>query len=209
MGKGNNKGGNSNKGNSSNGGAVIAGDAAKLIDTATAAMKRTYDSMLKDFAAVRTGKASPAMVDGIMVECYGSTSKLKDIAAITAPESLLLVIQPWDQTIIKNIEKAILASNIGISPVSDGRVIRLPVPELSAERRAELTKVIKKRSEDAKVEIRNTRRDSNEAIKKAQKSDITEDEAKAMTEKVQKLTDKTIDDIQKATDAKIGELEKI
>ena len=104
----------------------------------------------------------------------------------------------------------ILASNIGISPVSDGRVIRLPVPELSAERRAELTKVIKKRSEDAKVEIRNARRDSNEAIKKAQKaSEITEDEAKAMTDKVQKLTDKMVEEVQKATDAKIGELERI
>lgn len=207
MGKNNGKGG----GNNGKGGAPAAssGDSSKILDNATAAMKRTLDVMVKDFAAVRTGKASPAMVEGILVECYGGQSKLKDVAAITAPESLLLVIQPWDQSIVKNVEKAILASNIGISPVSDGRVIRLPVPELSAERRSELTKLIKKRSEDAKVEVRNVRRDSNEAIKKAQKNDITEDEAKSMTEKIQKLTDKMIEDIQKAADAKIGELEKI
>ena len=204
MGK-NNKGGNNNKGNAP----AASGDSSKILDNATAAMKRTIDFMAKDFGAVRTGKASPAMVEGIMVECYGGQSKLKDVAAITAPEPLLLVIQPWDQSIVNNVTKAILASNIGISPVSDGRVIRLPVPELSTERRAELTKVIKKRAEDAKVEIRNIRRDSNEAIKKAQKTDITEDEAKQMTDKIQKLTDKTIEDIQKAADAKIGELERI
>ena len=204
MGK-NNKGGNNNKGNAP----AASGDSSKILDNATAAMKRTVDIMAKDFGAVRTGKASPAMVEGIMVECYGSQTKLKDVAAITAPEPLLLVIQPWDQSIVNNVTKAILASNIGISPVSDGRVIRLPVPELSTERRAELTKVIKKRAEDAKVEIRNLRRDSNEAIKKAQKTDITEDEAKQMTDKIQKLTDKTIEDIQKAADAKIKEVEQI
>ena len=205
MGK-NNKGGNNNKGNNA---PAASGDSSKILDNATAAMKRTVDIMTKDFGAVRTGKASPAMVEGIMVECYGGQQKLKDVAAITAPEPLLLVIQPWDQSIVNNVTKAILASNIGISPVSDGRVIRLPVPELSTERRAELTKVIKKRAEDAKVEIRNIRRDSNEAIKKAQKTDITEDEAKQMTDKIQKLTDKTIEDIQKAADAKIKEVEQI
>ena len=205
MGK-NNKGGNNN---SKGGAPAPSGDSSKILDNATAAMKRTFDIMTKDFGAVRTGKASPAMVEGILVECYGGQSKLKDIAAITAPEPLLLVIQPWDQSIVNNVTKAILASNIGISPVSDGRVIRLPVPELSTERRAELTKVIKKRAEDAKVEIRNIRRDSNEAIKKAQKTDITEDEAKQMTDKIQKLTDKTIEDIQKAADAKIKEVEQI
>ena len=199
----NNKGGNQK-------GAPAAAPAGNFVENAEVAMKKTLDFMAKDFGAVRTGKASPAMVEGVMVNCYGSQLKLKDVATITAPESLLLVIQPFDQSIVKDIEKAILASNVGISPVSDGRVIRLPVPELSAERRAELTKVIKKRSEDAKVEIRNARRDSNEAIKKAQKaSEITEDEAKAMTDKVQKLTDKMIDEVQKATDAKIGDLEKI
>ena len=205
MGK-NNKGGNNNKGNNA---PAASGDSSKILDNATAAMKRTMDFMAKDFGAVRTGKASPAMVEGIMVECYGGQSKLKDVAAITAPEPLLLVIQPWDQSIVNNVAKAIQASNIGITPASDGRVIRLPVPELSTERRAELTKVIKARAEAAKVEIRNVRRDSNEAIKKAQKTDITEDEAKQMTDKIQKLTDKTIEDIQKAADAKITELEQI
>lgn len=211
MGK-NKQGGNKNTGKAPKGGnnaqpAAVSAD--KIVDNATANMKRTLDVMEKDFAAVRTGKASPAMVDGIMVECYGSQSKLKDVAAITAPEPLMLVVQPWDQSIVKNVEKAIMASNIGINPISDGRIIRLPVPELSAERRAELTKLIKKRSEDAKVEIRNIRRDSNEAIKKAQKSDITEDEAKNMTDSIQKLTDRMIETVTKAVDAKIAELERI
>ena len=207
MGKNN----NNSKGNNSKGNAPAAsGDASKIIDNSTAAMQRSIDAMQKEFGAVRTGKASPAMVDGIMVECYGSQTRLRDIAAVTAPEPLLLVIQPYDQSIVKNVEKAILASSLGISPVSDGRVVRLPVPELSSERRAELTKVIKKRSEDAKVEIRNVRRDSNEAIKKAQKaSEITEDEAKSMTDKIQKLTDKMIENVTKTTDAKIAEIEKI
>ena len=201
---------NNNKGDNGKGGNAPSGDASKIIDNSTAAMQRSIDAMNKEFGAVRTGKASPAMVDGIMVECYGSQLRLRDVAAVTAPEPLLLVIQPFDQSIVKNVEKAILASNLGISPVSDGRVVRLPVPELSSERRAELTKVVKKRAEDAKVEIRNVRRDSNEAIKKAQKaSEITEDEAKNMTDKIQKLTDKMTETVQKAADAKIAEIERI
>ena len=185
-------------------------DSGKIADTATAAMNQAVTFMVKDFASYRTGKASPAMVDGISVEYYGSQVRLKDMAAITAPEALLLVIQPYDQGAIKSIEKAILSSNLGISPVSDGRVIRLPVPELSSERRAELAKNIKKRAEDAKVQVRNVRRDANDAVKKFQKdSELTEDEAKALTDKIQKLTDQTTDKIQKAADDKIAELERV
>ncbi|MBR0459046.1 MAG: ribosome recycling factor [Victivallales bacterium] len=185
-------------------------DSTKITETATAAMNQALAFMEKDFASFRTGKASPAMLDGVMVEAYGSQMRLKDMAAVTAPEPLLLVIRPFDINSIKNIEKAIIASNIGISPVSDGRVVRLPVPELSAERRAELSKNIKKRSEDAKIQVRNVRRDANDAIKKFEKdSSFTEDEADALTEKIQKLTDQTVDKIQKATDTKIAELEHI
>ena len=189
MGK-NNKGGNNNKGNNA---PAASGDSSKILDNATAAMKRTVDVMAKDFGTVRTGKASPAMVEGIMVECYGSQTKLKDVAAITAPEPLLLVIQPWDQSLVKTIEKAIMESNLGIAPVSDGRVIRLPIPPLSQERRLALGKQVKTRAEEGRVAVRNIRRDANETAKKAQKaSEITEDELKDILDQIQKATDKAI-----------------
>ena len=134
------------------------GDPATLLDEATKAMQNALDSMNRDFAAVRTGKASPSMVENIKVPYYGTPTPLKNMAAVTAPEPLLLVIRPYDQNSIKDITKAIQASELGITPVTDGRTVRLPVPELSAERRSELSKVVKKRAEDAKVEIRNVRR---------------------------------------------------
>lgn len=186
------------------------GDPATLLDEATKAMQNALDSMNRDFAAVRTGKASPSMVENIKVPYYGTPTPLKNMAAVTAPEPLLLVIRPYDQNSIKDITKAIQASELGITPVTDGRTVRLPVPELSAERRSELSKVVKKRAEDAKVEIRNVRRDCNDAIKAAQKaSTITEDESKQKTEQVQKLTDKMIDAATAACDAKITEIDSI
>ncbi len=182
-------------------------DITSLIDDTKAAMNKTIDIMQRDFGAVRTGKASPALVEGITVEYYGSQTRLKDVSSITAPEPRLLVIQPWDQKLIKNIEKAILASDLGISPVSDGRIVRLPIPELSEERRKDMTKLVRKRAEETRVEIRNARRDANEAIKKAQKaSEITEDEAKSMTDNVQKLTDKMVEQVNKLLESKEAEL---
>jgi len=172
-----------------------------------ALMDKAIDVMKKEFAAVRTGKASPALVDGIMVEYYGTMTRLKDMAAITAPEPRMLVIQPWDQKAIKSIEKAIQTSTLGISPVSDGRVVRLPIPELSEERRKDMTKVVRKRSEEARVEIRNARRDANDALKKAQKnSEITEDEQKQLTDKIQKLTDKMVEKVNAVLADKEAEL---
>jgi ribosome recycling factor len=179
----------------------------KLMDDTQAAMQRALDIMQKGFGSVRTGKASPALAEGIMVEYYGSMTRLKDIASITAPEPRMLVIQPWDQGAVKSIEKAIQSSELGISPVSDGRIIRLPIPELSEERRKDMTKLVRKRAEDCRIEVRNARRDANDSIKKAQKaSDITEDEQKSMTDDVQKLTDKMIEQVNKLLEEKEAEL---
>ncbi|MBP1582999.1 MAG: ribosome recycling factor [Victivallales bacterium] len=182
-------------------------DIHNIVNETKELMTMAIDIMKKDFAAVRTGKASPALVDGITVEYYGAQTRLKDLASITAPEPRLLVIQPWDAKVIKNIEKAIQASSLGISPVSDGRVVRLPIPELSEERRKDLTKLVRKRSEESRVEIRNARRDANDALKKAQKnSEITEDELKSLTDQIQKLTDKMVEQVNAVLADKEAEL---
>ncbi|MFA6814927.1 MAG: ribosome recycling factor [Lentisphaeria bacterium] len=178
-----------------------------LIKDSKALMIKAIDTMEKNFASVRTGKASPALVEGIMVEYYGSQTRLKDIASITSPEPRLLVIQPWDQKAVKSIEKAILSSQLGISPVSDGRVVRLPIPELSEERRKDMTKLVRKRAEEARVEVRNARRDANEFIKKAEKkSDITIDDKKQLTDEIQKLTDDMIANVDRVLGEKETEL---
>ena len=178
-----------------------------IVEDSQKAMDKALESMNHEFSTIRTGKAAPGLVESLMVEYYGAQTRLKDIAAITAPEARLLVIQPWDQQAIKGIEKAIRASSLGISPVSDGRVIRLPIPELSEERRKDLTKLVRKRAEDARVEVRNVRRNANDIIKKAQKnSEITEDDMKKDTDDIQKRTDKMIEAINKALEAKEKEL---
>ena len=182
---------------------------ALATDTETKMMD-AIEALENDFAAFRTGKASPGLVENLMVDYYGTATRLRDIAGITTPEIRLIVIQPWDQNALTEIEKAIISSSLGISPVNDGRVIRLPIPELSEERRKELTKRVKKRSEDAKVEIRNHRRDANELVKKSQKtSEITEDDEKDMLEEIQKLTDDYIKQIDSLTENKESELMQV
>ena len=181
-----------------------------LLEETQERMDKALGVMKHDFQAIRTGKASPALVEGLSVEYYGATVRLKDIASITAPEPRLLVIQPWDQNALKSIEKAILASDIGISPVSDGRVIRLPIPELSEERRKDLTKGVHNRAETARVEIRSLRRDGNEAAKKAQKSStITEDDLTTLTKDIQDLTDQYIAEVDSQMKAKDAELMQV
>ncbi len=169
-----------------------------LMDHLEESMMKTQDAMLHDFSAIRTGKASPALVESVMVDYYGTPTRLKELAGITAPEPRMLIIQPWDPASVAAIEKGIIASNVGISPVNDGRTLRLPIPELSEERRASLTKQVKVRGEDAKVAIRNIRRDGNDLAKKAEKaSEITEDDLKDMLKDIQDMTDrycKEIDD---------------
>ncbi len=163
------------------------------------AMMETVAAADKDFAGYRTGKAAPSLVENVMVEYYGTQTRLREIAGITAPEPRLLVVQPWDRNALANIEKALMAANIGIRPMSDGRVIRLPIPELSEERRRDLVKQMHKRAEEGRVIIRSHRRDANEVAKKAQKDGhVSEDEVKLVQEKVQDLTDvyiKAVDDL--------------
>ncbi|MBQ6599661.1 MAG: ribosome recycling factor [Lentisphaeria bacterium] len=162
----------------------------EIFDSTEEKMMNAEEAMKSDLTAIRTGKASTALVENIMVEYYGAMTRLRDIAGLATPEARLITIQPWDQSAVKAVEKAILASPLGISPVSDGKIIRLPIPPLSEERRVALTKQVKARLESAKVELRNARRDANEALKKAQKaSEITEDELKNHLDKIQKMTD--------------------
>lgn len=182
-------------------------DMLLLVDEMEENMQKAQEAMKNDFSAIRTGKASPALVENISVEYYGAKSRIRDIAGIATPEARLITIQPWDQSAVKLIEKAIQESNLGISPVSDGRVIRLPIPPLSQERRLTLGKQVKSRAEEARVAVRNIRRDANEAAKKAQKaSEITEDELKDMLEKIQKITDKSIAQIDVLMEEKEKEL---
>lgn len=181
--------------------------AAEIMETTQTAMNNTVDALKRRFDSVRTGKASPALVEGVMVDYYGSQTRLKDIAAISAPEPRLLKIQPWDINAVNAIQKAIQASGLGITPVTDGKVIRLPIPELSEERRNDMTKQVKKFAEESRVEIRNARRDANEAIKEAKKkSEITEDEQKSQIDQIQKMTDKMIEKVDAILAEKQAEL---
>ena len=174
------------------------------------AMAKALDFVLRDFETIHTGKASPSMVEGVMVDVYGSSMRMKDVAAITTPDSNLIRIQPWDRGILKEIEKAILAANIGITPAVLGEAVRCPIPALSGERRAELAKVCRDMAEQGRVRIRNIRRDAMDALKKAQKdSAITEDEEKRAEKEIQNLTDKKIDEINKAVEAKEADLKRV
>ena len=179
-----------------------------LVDEMEENMQKAQEAMKTDFAAIRTGKASPALVENITVEYYGAKSRIRDIAGIATPEARLITIQPWDQSAVKLIEKAIQESNLGISPVSDGRVIRLPIPPLSQERRVTLGKQVKTRAEEARVAVRNIRRDANELLKK-QKSDIPEDEMKKRQEEIQKATDKYIAEIDRILEEKEKDILKV
>jgi ribosome recycling factor len=156
-------------------------------------MEKTLKMLHEQFSGVRTGKASPALVENVKVQYYGTSTRLKEIAGISTPESRLIVINAYDPTALPEIEKAILAANLGVTPMNDGRVIRVPIPELNQERRKELTKVTRRMSEEGRVAVRNIRRDANEAIKKLQKdSKITEDERDQALKGVQNDTDKCI-----------------
>jgi len=156
-------------------------------------MIKCIEHLTHELSGLRTGKASPSLVDGIAVEYYGAMTRLREIAGISTPEPRLIVINSYDPSALPAIEKAILAANIGVTPINDGRVIRIPIPELSEERRKDLIKVGKRMSEEARVAIRNVRRDSNESIKSLQKNSvITEDERDSATDEIQKLTDSYI-----------------
>jgi len=170
-------------------------------------MQKAVEFLRHELSGLRTGKASPAMVEHITVDYYGAQTRLREIANIATPEARLLVINPYDPTSLAAIEKAILAANIGVTPVSDGRVVRIPVPELSEERRKDLVKVARRQAEEARVAIRNVRRDGNEAAKALERNrKATEDERDQALEEIQKSTDGSIRKIDEMLAAKEKEI---
>ena len=169
-------------------------------------MQKSYDFLVNDLGAIRAGRANPNVLDKIKVDYYGTPTPIQQVGNITVPEARILQIAPWEKSLIKEIEKAIMASDVGITPTNDGSLIRLVFPELTEERRKELVKDIKKRGEENKVAIRNTRRDGNDALKKLAKTEVSEDEIKELEEKLQKLTDKFIKDVDKLVEEKSKEI---
>ena len=168
-------------------------------------MAKSEAAMLHEFEGVRTGKANPALVENIMVEAYGSSMRLRDMAGITAPETRMILIQPWDAGTVEAINKAVQSANLGLNPAVDGKVIRIVLPELSQERREELVKVAKKITEDGRVAVRHVRRDALDGLKGAGKeAGVSEDEVKSAEKQVQKLTD----DFIKKLDDHLSEKEK-
>lgn len=182
----------------------------ELLFTAEEGMEKALDFMKHEFSSVRTGKASPALVEGIDVDAYGSVMKLKQLALISTPEPRLLVIQPFDASTTKPIEKAINESKIGITPSVDGKLIRLPIPELSEERRKDLVKTIKTMAEETRVRIRAARRHAMDSAKKMQKDGgLTEDDLKGAETQIQKLTDKYVADVDSQVASKEADIMKI
>lgn len=178
-----------------------------ILKNAEDSMNKSMENLQRELAGIRTGKANPALLDTIKVEYYGQTVPLKQVASIAAPDVHLLTVQPWDKTIVPNIEKAILASELGLNPQSDGTLIRLPIPQLTEERRKDLVKVVKRVGEETKVAVRNIRRDANDAIKNLEKkSEISEDNMHTNQDKIQKLTNKYISNIDEAIDVKEKEV---
>ena len=180
---------------------------SEIIKEYDAKMQKTVDVVVSDFASVRAGRANAGVLDRITVEYYGTETPIHQVASISTPDPRTLVIQPWDGTLLKGIEKAILVSELGINPQNDGKVIRLPFPQLTEERRKELTKQVKKYGENGKVAIRNIRRDAMTKIQAMEKkSEITEDDMKDLEKELQKVTDKRIKEIDELTAAKEAEL---
>ena len=170
-------------------------------------MKKTISVYEENLSEIRAGRANPAILNKLTVEYYGTATPINQVAGISVPEARLIVIQPWDGSVLKEIERAILASDIGITPNNDGKVIRLNFPELNEERRKELVKDIRKMGEEAKVAVRQVRRDGLDEFKKQQKDSlITEDDLKQAEDQVQKLTDKYVEEIDKLTEAKEKEV---
>lgn len=173
-------------------------------------MSKAYDFLISEFTTIRAGRANPHVLDKIKIDYYGTPTPLQQVGNITVPEARMLQIAPWEKTILKDIEKAILCSDVGITPTNDGTVIRLVFPELTEERRKELVKDIKKKGEEAKVAVRNIRREGNDSFKKLSKEeDVSEDEIKGLEDELQKLTDKYIKDIDKAIEEKSADILKV
>ena len=177
------------------------------MQNAEARMNKAIAALQNDLAAIRAGRANPAILDKITVEYYGVATPVQQVGTVAVPEPRTITIQPWDASILGEIEKAILKSDIGLTPNNDGKMIRLNFPPLTEERRKELVKGISKRGEECKVAVRNVRRDANDAFKKLGKSsEVSEDEQKQLEEEIQKVTDKYIAEIDKVTEAKSKEI---
>lgn len=174
-----------------------------ILNDAQARMKKAVDHTLHEFSAIHTGKATPQMVEGVMVEAYGSMMRLKECAAISTPDARLIQIQPWDAGLTKAIAKGIIDANLGFNPIVDSKVIRVPLPDMSRERRQEFVKTAHKMAEDGRVHVRNVRRDVLETVKKAK---LPEDEAKRLEKDIQTATDKSIADINSHLEHKEKEL---
>lgn len=177
-------------------------DKLKLYDEK---MQKTYEHLEGDYLGIRAGRANPHVLDKLRIDYYGTPTPIQQVGNITIPEARMIQIAPWERSLIKDIEKAILASDIGITPSNDGAVIRLVFPELTEERRKELVKDVKKKAEECKVAIRNIRRDGNDAFKKIAK-EISEDEVKQLENELQKMTDKYIKDVDKLMEEKSREI---
>ncbi|MBD5157384.1 MAG: ribosome recycling factor [Butyrivibrio sp.] len=170
-------------------------------------MSKTCDALSADFMTIRAGRANPHILDKLTVDYYGSPTPLQQVANISVPEARMILIQPWDASLVKDIEKAVLTSDLGLTPTNDGKTIRLVFPELTEDRRKEMVKDIKKKGENSKVAIRNIRRDANDTVKKNSKAnDMSEDEVKDLESDIQKLTDKFIAEIDSIVDNKTKEI---
>ncbi len=173
-------------------------------------MKKTIEALRRDFSSLRAGRATPALLDRVLVDYYGQPTPVSQVATISVPEPRMLMITPWEKTILHDIEKAIMKSDLALTPNSDGAALRLLIPQLTQERRTELVKSLNKKTEDAKVAVRNIRRDANEQVKKLEKAkEITEDEAKKAQDDMQKLVDKYIKLVEDARTVKEKEIMEV
>lgn len=181
-----------------------------VLDAQEERMKKTLEGLKKEYGTLRAGRAAPSLLDKVMVDYYGTPTPVNQLANVTVPEPRMIMIKPWDKKSLKDIEKAIMKSDLGLMPNSDGTMIRLAIPQLTQERRKELVKVVSKKAEEAKVAMRNIRRDGNEAIKKLEKNkQITEDDRKEGQEDMQKLLDKYIKLIDSAKATKEKEVMEV
>ncbi len=169
-------------------------------------MQKSYDFLKEDLASIRAGRANPHVLDKIKVDYYGTPTPIQQVGNVSVPEARIIQIAPWDKTLIKDIERALMASDLGITPSNDGTIIRLVFPELTEERRKQLSKDIRKKGEETKVAVRNIRRDGNDALKKLKGSEVSEDEIEDLNDELQKITDKFIKDIDKLVEEKNKEI---
>ncbi len=182
----------------------------EIMKDAEERMQKAVAALVRELKSLRAGRATPALLDKIMVDYYGAPTPLNQLANISAPEARLLVVQPWDKNVVKEVERAIMKSDLGLTPNSDGAIIRLAIPELTQERRRELVKVVKKKAEEARVAVRNIRREANDSVKELEKDkDISEDESHRAQDEVQKLTDKYVKEVDGVLQTKEEEIMEV